>query len=267
MRMSVAKRVARLLTFKKDPQLAISDQLEEIGESLQQLLGKSKLEIVASHEVPLTRIGALEKTFEKVMQEFRNATPNLAGVLSAVRLIQGDKGDKGDKGDPGTGSRGDQGPRGEKGDRGDQGEPGIAAAVEEVADKVLIELSPEALRDKLQSLVGTDRLTIDAIKDLREWLERLEKYLAGSGGNQSVIAFARGLVKPIDLSAQLDGVTRTFNTQAMRGVISVHLSSFPTALRPTVDYTWTTTSITFTSEVPDNSLAAGQTVIVVIQEN
>lgn len=76
----------------------------------------------------------------------------------------------------------------------------------------------------------------------------------------------RDFIKDIDLSDDLDGVTKTFNIQAVWNIISVNLSSYPYgSLRKGIDYTWTPTSITFTDEiVADAQLAEGQKCILTV---
>lgn len=128
-------------------------------------------------------------------------------------------------------------------------------------------LTPEDIRDSLESIEENDeKLSIDAIKDLGKELEELKKkkiVYGGSGGSSG----GGRIVKSWDLSASLDGgATRTFATPAMWRPISIHLSSFPNILRETVDYTWTQQSITITSEIPDVSLEAGQTLVLVYSE-
>lgn len=124
--------------------------------------------------------------------------------------------------------------------------------------------TPEEVRDKLESLEGDNRLPVSAIKGLDEYMKKNKNVMlvpVGAGGGGKI-------VKSYDLSASLDGSTRAFSIPAFWRVISVHLSSFPNILRPTTDYVADATAynITFTSEVPDNSLAAGQTLIIVYSE-
>ena len=81
----------------------------------------------------------------------------------------------------------------------------------------------------------------------------------GSSGGSAVMSY--------DISSLLNGVTKTFTIPTNSRVISVTASSFPFSFRPTVDYTYTSSSITFTSEIEASStLATGQTVIVVYSE-
>ena len=144
---------------------------------------------------------------------------------------------------------------------------GIIEAVEKDIPKL-----GEPIRDSLELLEGTERLTIEAIKDLREELDELKKmrklggdtvYVGGGGGSGGKI------VKAHDLSSSLNGVLKTFSLPAFYRVISVHSSSAPFTLRPTTD--WTTSAsdmtITFTDEISVNSvLNTGQTLLVIYAE-
>lgn len=127
------------------------------------------------------------------------------------------------------------------------------------------------IRDGLEALEGDERLKIEAIKNLREELDELKKLLKKGGGGGVIYAGGgggKGHIKPYDLSDQLNGVLKTFNLPANWTVISVCSASFPNAFRPIIDYTFTPTTITFTSEITASStLAAGQSVIVVYEES
>ena len=64
---------------------------------------------------------------------------------------------------------------------------------------------------------------------------------------------------------EFDGVTTTFQLPAVWNIVTVSLSSFPNILRKGVDFTYTPTSITFTSEInPATSLAFGQTCVLTV---
>ncbi len=71
-------------------------------------------------------------------------------------------------------------------------------------------------------------------------------------------------VKVYDISSQLNGVLKTFTIPTNIRVLAVHFSSFPfSSSRPTTDYTSTSTSITFTSEIDAaTTLAAGQSALI-----
>lgn len=147
------------------------------------------------------------------------------------------------------------GEKGPKGDTGKQGRPGNDGAPD----------TPQAIRDKLEELKGDNRLDASAIKGLEDRLKKIEKqgpvYVGGSPG--------KGAVKAYDLSASLDGVTKTFALPAFWRVIMVQSSSFPTAFRQITDWTSDAAAmtITFTSAIDETStLAAGQTIIIIYAE-
>lgn len=105
-------------------------------------------------------------------------------------------------------------------------------------------------------------IEVEHIKGLKKAVEkwgRSETHITSGGG--------KGRIKPYDISSQLNGVTKTFNLPANWTVVSVVSGSFPNAFRPIIDYTFTPTSITFTSEITaGTTLASGQTVIVIYEE-
>lgn len=122
----------------------------------------------------------------------------------------------------------------------------------------------EDMRNALEALPEGDKLSIDAIEGLRKELKDLRK-MTREGGGGGGVASSRNLFQDYDLSPYLDGVTKTFNLPATWNIITVDTSSFPHALRKTIDYTWTPQSITFTSEIDAaTTLATGQTVIITL---
>ena len=124
-------------------------------------------------------------------------------------------------------------------------------------------LSPEELRESLETLEGDERLDVSAIKGIEQRLASIESSVRESASRASVSG--RDIFVDIDISSQLDGVTKTFNIHAVYNIISVHMSSFPNALRKGVDFTYTPTSITFTSEInAATSLATGQTCVLTV---
>lgn len=123
----------------------------------------------------------------------------------------------------------------------------------------------QPIRDALELLPEGERLKIDFIEDLRKELAEIKKLASRPAGGITGIG-ARDLVIDIDLSTRLDGVTKTFNLQAIWNVISVSLSSYSYgSLRKNVDYTWTPTSITFTDEIAaDTQLSIGQKCVLTV---
>lgn len=125
-----------------------------------------------------------------------------------------------------------------------------------------VEKVGEDYRNALEALPEGDKLAIEAIEGLRKELNDLKRVRA-TGPTGGIIG--RDLIKDYDLSPYLDGVTKTFNIPSVWNIISVDCSSFPHALRKNIDFTYTSQTITFTSEIDESTtLAAGQTVVLTI---
>lgn len=119
----------------------------------------------------------------------------------------------------------------------------------------------EKFRDGLELLEGDERLDASAIKGLDAAVRKYETKAIPGGGHGG------NYVQAYDLSSSLNGSTKTFSLPAFWKIVSVHLSSAPNILRPTVDYTSdaSASTITFTSEInAATSLASGQTLLVLI---
>ena len=152
------------------------------------------------------------------------------------------------------------------GDKGDsvQGPPGMHGSPD----------TPLEIIEKLESVPEKDKLVIEAIRGLRQELDELKKAANKSNANGTIYVGGGTTgggktVKVYDLTSQLNGVLKTFALPAFWRVHTVDLSSFPNALRPTVDFTTDAAlmTITFTSEInAATSLATGQTCIVTYSE-
>lgn len=129
------------------------------------------------------------------------------------------------------------------------------------------DLAPEEIRNSLELIKDEEeKLKISAIGYLRQELDELRK-LVSKNTQTFVGGGGKGKVKSYDLSTSLNGVTKTFNLPAMWSVVSIHSTSSPIVFRPITDYTFTPTSVTFTSEInAATTLASGQSVIVVYEE-
>lgn len=134
------------------------------------------------------------------------------------------------------------------------------------------ELTGEDIVRKINDLPTDDEsylINPEHIKDLKKLFETWARNL-GLGRTVVVGSSVGGggrSVRSYDIYSQLDGVTKTFTLPAVYRIISVHSSSFPYSFRETVDYTWTPTSITFTSEInAASTLAAGQTITIIYSE-
>lgn len=119
----------------------------------------------------------------------------------------------------------------------------------------------ETLRKEIAS--SKDGTIAQRVAELEKEIEKLRKMKGSVITGGGIVG--RDIVKNYDLSPYLDGVTKTFNIPAVWSIISVACSSFPNILRPTIDYTYTPQTITFTSEIDETTtLAAGQTVIITL---
>lgn len=129
----------------------------------------------------------------------------------------------------------------------------------EYREFVLDEKGEQIVKEINELPTDNDDLKIDAkhIKGLPD--------LKDNKGKTVFTAIRGPEVKIYDLSAQLDGVTKTFSLPAFRLVFDVRSSSFPYAFRPTTDYTTdgAAMTITFTDQITaDATLAAGQTLYI-----
>lgn len=146
----------------------------------------------------------------------------------------------------------------------------LIPSIEELENK--LPMLGVQIRDGLELLLGDERLDKSAIKGIED-IENDVADLKKNKGNKTIYAGIGGSssggrnVQAYDLSSQLNGVLKTFTIPAFWRVISVHATSFPFVLRPTVDYTTSGSTITFTSEITaDTTLAAGQTIIIIYAE-
>ena len=123
---------------------------------------------------------------------------------------------------------------------------------EEIVKKVnALDIEPE-LQIDIEHIKGW--------KDIKDRVDGISR-MVSMGGNS-----ARDLFKDYDLSSQLNGVLKTFSIPATWNIISVNLSSFPYgSLRKNTDFTYTSTSITFTDEIDAaTQLATGQSCVLTI---
>lgn len=120
--------------------------------------------------------------------------------------------------------------------------------------------NPKDIAKKLNTL--TKVIEMSVIKGLEDRFgtvlqEIKSKFKQGGGGGDSL--------QVTDLSASLNGVTKTFTLPAHRKIVLVTGSSSPFgAFRPATDFTHTRTTITFTANVDETvSLASGQSLLII----
>lgn len=217
----------------------------------------------------LEHIFELEEQIDEKLQALEEKMPDLSKVLASVKGNDGEKGERGDKGEPGQdGKDGRDGKDGKDGQPGRDGKDGLPGRDGrdgkdgiDGADGHIKDLAPQEVRDLLELLPEGEKLAIGAIEKLEERLDKLEKRPVSVNGG----IIGRNLVQNYDLSPYLDGVTKTFNLPGTWSIVSVACSSFPSILRPSIDYTNTQQSITFTSQIDaTTTLATGQTVIITL---
>lgn len=250
----------------KKPEL---DSIETIGRAVLHLAGQIK---TLTDELDTLKT-APDQSDEKMAKAAAIFADNLVHIHQGETGEPGEQGEKGDQGETGPqgrqgiqGVKGDRGDKGEKGDKGDQGEAGIS--IEGADGKDGSPDTADDIRNKLELLPDGEKLKIGAIEDLERRLDEIHKVARAQKGGNS-IAYSRGQIKLYDLSSLLDGSTTTFPLPAFWRVLTVQSSSFPNALRPTIDYTVDAKvpSISFTTQITAAAtLGAGQTVTVLYAE-
>jgi len=114
---------------------------------------------------------------------------------------------------------------------------------------------------KLIRKILKKKLRISDIKGLKEALKKQGGVHSLSGGSGGI----GGSVRYYDISASLNGATKTFSLPAFARVLSVQSSSFPNAFRETTDYTTdgSAFTITFTAQITaGTTLNTGQTITI-----
>lgn len=125
---------------------------------------------------------------------------------------------------------------------------------------------PQIIADKLNTL--EEKVDRKVIKGLEKELLTIKKNIRESKQQKGGGSGGGGYpVKSYDISDQLNGVLKTFTIPTNKYVIDVKITH-PAPLRPTIDYIYTPTSITFTSQIDESTyLSAGQSVIIIYAEN
>lgn len=142
--------------------------------------------------------------------------------------------------------------------------PGKDADEESIIKKIEEDLPKlgERIRDGLEILKDEDRLDKSAIKGLDELIEDLKKKIEEVRGSTSRGGGWGGgarTVQVADLSAQCDGITKTFEVPRHTYAISLQSTQFPGIYRPVVDFTTANKVLQLTSEV--SAPETGQTLI------
>lgn len=240
----VEKTVEGFLTMLKASDLSqTGDEIVAAVKLLVQTYVALKTDTEAERTARTTEFAAALRDLDS------RVTTRLAGVKDGAPGMQGPKGDS---------VPGPSGPQGIPGLAGPQGPAGSPDTADEI-------------RNKLEILDVNKRLKMEAIRGLTEALDELRRSIhtaarSGNGGNGGNVGVSgRDIFSDIDLSAQLDGLTSTFQIHAVYNVISVVLSSYPTALRKNIDFSYTPTTITFLATIdPATQLQAGQQCVLTV---
>lgn len=206
-------------------------------------------------------LDGIERLFE---QKWRELRPEVAKVASdearaLVAKIRGPQGPQGASGMDGATIRGPQGEKGLPGRDGEDGKDSNVPGPKGEPGKDGGPDNPKQIAEKLNTL--TEVIDLNTIKGLMKYLEAMNKSVREK---TAVMRGGGDIVQYKDLSASLNGVTKTFTIPNNRKIIQVIGSSTPFVFRPTTDYTGSgTTTLTFTSAITaSDSLATGQSLIV-----
>ena len=124
----------------------------------------------------------------------------------------------------------------------------------------LPEVTPEQVRDKLETLKDDERLDKSAIKGLQEEIKELKEMISKVGSARVAMGGPNAnAVQSYDLSSQLNGVAKSFQVPRHRVAIMLVGTQAPLIYRPTTDYTTANVTLTLTSEVL--APATGQSLI------
>ncbi len=218
----------------------------------------------------------MPKNFAQIIKElatfFGRKLDNVGVEIKGAEVvtIKGERGEQGDKGDAGpVGPKGEVGPQGEIGPQGDQGPEGKVGKQGLKGERGLTGPTGKNGKDGKPGKNGKDGkpgkdFDPDKLKAIEAKFKDIDGELRTVHANHAqVFAFSGSTVLTHDLSASLDGVTTTFTLPSNARVLLVIASSFPNIFRPTVDYTTTASSITFTSEInAATTLASGQSIVI-----
>lgn len=286
-----------LTEIEKLANIKLDKQAEESKEAITKLFKEEwgKLSTKATESIPEITEDAVEKGVEKALKNkgfLKRAVEGVASdIAQDVKLAVGSK-----VNDliPSIVNRVDKRVEEEltnnhekfKGERGESGIDGVGkdgdvpiAGIDYPTKEQFKDLIISLLPKKLDINEAIDEMDIARLARAFEALPEKEKldYWKGlknqpdNQPTQSKIVRSGGggsTVQSYDLSSLLDGVTKTFTIPRNHRVLAVLASSSPYgSFRPTTDYTNTTTTITFTSEIDAPTvLASGQSVIILYVE-
>ncbi len=206
------------------------------------------------------------KILKEIVEFFGKKLDTLSVEIKGAEVvtIKGERGDPGETGALGpqgqTGAPGVAGPAGPQGKEGPQGKVGPRGEKGPVGPKGKDGKDGKSGKDGENGKDVDEKLVKQVTDKLDEVADELRTTRATTS---TVLAFSGSTVLTHDLSGSLDGVLKTFTLPSNARVLLVISSSFPNIFRPTVDYTTTASTITFTSEIDAaTTLSSGQSIVI-----
>lgn len=141
--------------------------------------------------------------------------------------------------------------------------PMVTEITNEIIKEVALLQTGEDIVNKINNLSTDDdsnKIDKEHIKGWKEEIETLRKEITESKtARTSTFSGGRNVVQVADLTAQCNGVTKTFEVPSHRFLVSLQGTQFPIVYRPTIDFTIANKILTLTDQVsaPDT----GQTLI------
>lgn len=237
-----------------DADLVLLDKIDELDTKIDSVSEELK-----------TDISNLSDKFDSAVQEIKANVPDLNKVLESIKGKDGKDGK--DSVIPGPkGNRGDMGMPGKDGMDGEDGMDGTDADME----SMMKEMHAKMEKEKAEMMKTMDKEMKKKhelmMEEMQEKIDELEDKVKAipSAPNRPIFGPGKTKVLLLDLSAQLDGVTKTFAIGSHFGITGVWGSSDPFgAFRPTIDYTEVGRNIVFAAGIDASiALAAGQQLIV-----
>ncbi len=232
----------------------LSKKIEELEKDIEEELKKLAQKVSGvKEEVRIEVEKAIQsREIQRIIREIIDAF-----ILKGLRGLKGEKGDIGPQGLEGKEK---QGPKGERGNdyilaakdkreiadiipRPENGRDGSPDAPLQIADKI------NTLTEKIQqkTIIGLESMFRNLHNSIRE-----SKQIVRGGGD---------IVNYYDLTSQCNGILKTFTIPKNRKVVGVFGGQFPINLRPLVDWTYTTTTLTLTSQI--SAPETGQTLYII----
>ncbi len=238
---------------EKDPRLHVAKRMQDILRLLTE--GLTREDFKKAFETVINLVLKIEKQIvEKnntsIKENVNELTSTVTKKLSEVKNgVDGKEGPKGSMGEDGPiGPVGINGTDGAKGIDGKNGSPDTR----------------EEVRNKLESIKDEDeKLTLNAIKGLKEEIESLKKQIKTTGRGRAMGRAKVQYTKRVRLTDQINGETKTFSLpKDTVQILGIESSQFPFT-SDDVDFNLIGNNLVFTDQMP--VLKKGQTLICLVE--